>query len=222
MVTRQRTGITLPLVVLLGNAVLLGALAALGAATAGTTFWAVGALGTLLIAALAFFLGRGTAEVGAPAPPRAQPAPAPAARPAVERAQPAQPAVSAEQGAVQMLAILQREGRLVDFLQEEIGMYEDAQIGAAVRAIHEGCRKALAEHAQVEPIFAQAEGSSVTVTAGFDTRSVRLSGDVSGEPPFRGALRHRGWRVARVDLPRQTPSRDQTLVVAPAEVEVGA
>src|SRR5207253_6846543 len=35
--------------------------------------------------------------------------------------------------AVQLLAILQREGRLLDFLQEDVDGYADAQIGAAVR-----------------------------------------------------------------------------------------
>ena len=119
-----------------------------------------------------------------------------------------------------MLAILQRQGRLIDFLQEDLSLYDDAQIGAAVRTIHEGCRQALAEHVKVEPIYNEAEGSTVTIQPGFDTRAIRLTGEVAGEPPFRGALRHRGWRVARIDLPRQAQSQDKEMIVAAAEVEV--
>ena len=123
---------------------------------------------------------------------------------------------------MQMLAILQRQGRLIDFLQEDLRMYDDAQIGAAVRTIHEGCRQALAEHVKLEPIFPEAEGTTVTVQPAFDTRAVRLTGDVVGEPPFRGALRHRGWRVASLDLPKQVSGSDKAMIVAAAEVEVNA
>ncbi len=121
--------------------------------------------------------------------------------------------------AVQLLAVLQREGRLVDFLQEEIADYADAQIGAAVRSVHAGCRKALAEHLEVEPVMDDDEGAAVTVAKGFDPSSVRLTGEVAGDPPFKGALRHRGWRAARVDLPTDARGQDPN-VVAPAEVEV--
>ena len=130
------------------------------------------------------------------------------------------PAPTATDGAVQMLAILQREGRLIDFLQEDLSMYDDAQIGAAVRNIHDGTRRALAEHVQLEPIYQESEGSNVGVPAGFDTRAVRLSGDVAGEPPFKGTLRHRGWRVKSVDLPDQVNERGRPMIVAPAEVDI--
>ncbi len=119
-----------------------------------------------------------------------------------------------------MLAILQRQGRLVDFLQENLSMYDDAQIGAAVRTIHEGAKQALAEHVTLEPIFTETEGSPVAVEPGFDTRAVRLTGHVVGEPPFRGELRHRGWRVVNIHLPQQPGGQDKQLIVAAAEVEV--
>ncbi|MDQ3249283.1 MAG: DUF2760 domain-containing protein [Chloroflexota bacterium] len=122
--------------------------------------------------------------------------------------------------AVQMLAILQRQGRLIDFLQEDLALYEDAQIGAAVRSIHEGCKQALGEHVQLEPVFSEPEGSTVTVQPGFDTQAVRLIGDVTGNPPFRGELRHRGWRVAKINLPERM-NQDKAMIVAAAEVEVG-
>ena len=126
----------------------------------------------------------------------------------------------APQAAAQMLSILQREGRLVDFLQEDLADYEDAQIGAAVRSIHQGCKSALAEHVKLEPVFQEPEGETVSVAAGFDAMAVRLTGNVSGNPPFRGILRHRGWRAARIELPRLSEDRSKDWVLAPAEVEV--
>jgi hypothetical protein len=121
--------------------------------------------------------------------------------------------------AVQLLAILQREGRLLDFLQEDVDAYSDAQIGAAVRDIHRGCKKALAEHMPLEPVLREKENAQVRVDAGFDPSRIRLVGNVVGEPPFTGALRHHGWRIAKVTLPALAGGTDPT-VVAPAEVEL--
>jgi len=122
--------------------------------------------------------------------------------------------------AVQLLAILQREGRLLDFLQEDVDSYSDAQIGAAVRDIHRGCKKALAEHMPLEPVLREPENAQVRVDPGFDPSRIRLVGNVVGEPPFTGALRHHGWRIAKVTLPPPARGTDPT-VVAPAEVELG-
>jgi hypothetical protein len=121
--------------------------------------------------------------------------------------------------AVQFLGLLQREGRLVDFLREDIQPYDDAQIGAAVRAIHEGCRQILSEHVTLEPVLNANEGDEVTVPADFDPSAIRLTGNVTGEPPFRGTLRHAGWRAKQVKLPAQ-PSGQDAKIVAPAEVEI--
>jgi hypothetical protein len=122
-------------------------------------------------------------------------------------------------GAVQLLAIFQREGRLLDFLQEEIDAYSDAQIGAAVRDIHRGCKKALAEHAPLEPVLKENENATVRVDPGFDPSRIRLVGNVVGEPPFTGTLKHHGWRTAKVVLPAAATAVDPT-VIAPAEVEL--
>lgn len=122
-------------------------------------------------------------------------------------------------GAVQLLALLQREGRLLDFLQENIDSYADDQIGAAVRDIHRGCKKVLAEHTPLEPVLAGQENASVRVDPGFDPSRIRLTGNVVGEPPFTGTLRHHGWRTAKVVLPELTGTTNPT-VVAPAEVEL--
>ncbi|MEZ4618610.1 MAG: DUF2760 domain-containing protein [Caldilineaceae bacterium] len=129
-------------------------------------------------------------------------------------------AQGAKSGAVQMLAILQRQGRLVDFLQEDLSGFADDQIGAAVRSIHEGCKQALDQHVKLEPIYSESEGSRVTVQPGFDPEFVRLSGNVVGEPPFTGELQHRGWRVATIDLPKRLKEDETQPVVAAAEVEV--
>ncbi len=125
-----------------------------------------------------------------------------------------------EASAIQILSILQRKGRLIDFLQEDLSTYQDAQIGATVRTIHEGCKQALAEYIDLEPIFTEKEGSPITVEPGFDAHAIRLTGNIVGDPPFKGALRHRGWRVVRVDLPKQTPAQQKQRIVAAAEVEV--
>jgi hypothetical protein len=124
------------------------------------------------------------------------------------------------EGAIQMLAALQREGRLIDFLQEDLSGYEDGQIGAAVRSIHMGCREILKEHMEIKPVFEEKEGSTVTIPAGFDTTVIRLTGNVTGDPPFRGVLRHRGWRVERILLPQSQEQKDHW-ILAPAEVEIG-
>ena len=133
---------------------------------------------------------------------------------------PASDSRAVEAGAIQMLAILQREGRLVDFLQEDLSPFDDAQIGAAVRSVHAGCKQALDEHVQLEAIYTQPEGSMVTVEPGFDAYAVRLSGNVSGEPPFTGRLQHSGWRASGIELPTQVDAQRDDKIVAAAEVEV--
>ena len=120
---------------------------------------------------------------------------------------------------VQMLALLQRDGRLIDFLSENISPYPDAQLGAAVRTIHETCRRVLDEYVKLEPILNSEEDHPVTVQAGFDPAAIKLIGNVVGEPPLRGVLRHKGWRVKEVKLP-PLPQGAGRMVVAPAEVEL--
>jgi Domain of unknown function (DUF2760) len=121
--------------------------------------------------------------------------------------------------AVQMLALLQRDGRLIDFLAENISAYPDAQLGAAVRTIHETCRRALDQYVQLEPIFDSEEDQPVTVEAGFDPAAIKLIGNVAGVPPLRGLLRHKGWRVKELKMP-PLPQASGRLVIAPAEVEL--
>jgi hypothetical protein len=121
--------------------------------------------------------------------------------------------------AVQMLALLQRDGRLVDFLAEDVATYPDTQLGAAVRSVHESCRQVLERYLKLEPVIASEEDQPVTVAAGFDPASIKLIGNVTGKPPLRGLLRHRGWRATQVNLP-SLPEGTGRSVVAPAEVEI--
>ena len=118
-----------------------------------------------------------------------------------------------------LLSVLQREGRLLDFFSEDLELYDDAQIGAAVRGIHENCQKALKKYLNAQAVIAKTEGDEITVEAGFDASAIKLVGNVTGEPPFKGVLRHQGWRAEKVELPvlsaGQTPD-----IIAPAEVEI--
>jgi hypothetical protein len=130
-----------------------------------------------------------------------------------------QAADPAADGALRLLALLQQEGRLIDFLEEDIEPYNDAQVGAAVRAIHGGCRKALHQRMHIERIYAEEDGAAVEVAADFDAGAVRLTGNVHGAPPFRGILQHGGWRASNVMMPKSAGI--DLAVLAPAEVEVG-
>jgi hypothetical protein len=152
-----------------------------------------------------------------PPPPPAAELPAPSPTSSVEK--PRKKVADAGPGALQLLALLQREGRLVDFLSEDIGGYDDASIGAAVRDIHKGCSKVLREHFGVEPVIVGEENEAITVDSGFDPVRIRLVGNVTGSGPFKGTLRHHGWRAAKVTLPTLADGVDTT-VVAPAEVEL--
>ena len=125
--------------------------------------------------------------------------------------------IARNEQALQLLSMLQREGRLIDFCEEEIAGVADAQLGAAARTVHDGCRKMLRSAFDLLPVRSEAEGEKVTLPAGFDPRAVRLTGNVVGSPPFAGVLRHHGWKAGAVRMPNA--SGDPTLL-APAEVEL--
>jgi hypothetical protein len=134
-----------------------------------------------------------------------------------------EPKISASQhqrdGALALLALLQREGRLVDFLREPLDGFGDADIGAAARDVHRGCKKVLDQHLSFEPVMPGEEEDKVTVPKGFDPAEIRLVGEAKGEPPFKGTLRHHGWRVLEAKLPALAEGVDR-MVIAPAEVEL--
>jgi len=147
----------------------------------------------------------------------AAPTPAPAAAPVAPA--PAPLKETSPDAALQLLALLQREARLIDFAQESLTGYSDADIGSAARLVHEGCAKVLREHFTLAPVRSEAEGNRITLDAGFDARAVRLTGNVVGQAPFTGALSHRGWRATEVRLPKLASGHDAS-VLAQAEVEL--
>lgn len=127
--------------------------------------------------------------------------------------------VPTDTAALQLLGLLQREARFVDFIQEDVAPYTDAEIGAAARVVHAGCRKVLGEHFTIAPVRPEAEGARITLPAGFDAAAVRLTGHVVGQAPFTGTLGHRGWQVTLVQLPQLTDPQ-AAKVLAQAEVEL--
>jgi hypothetical protein len=145
------------------------------------------------------------------AAPVTAPQPAAAAAPTIKETSP--------EAALQLLGLLQRGARFVDFVEEDIAGYSDADIGVAARLVHEGCRATLREHFTIRPVREEAEGSRVTLADGFDATAIRLTGNVVGKPPFNGTISHRGWRVEDVRLPMLTKTHDAT-VIAQAEVEL--
>lgn len=167
----------------------------------------------LIEAFRAFF---STLAGGEPARPTQTHAPAPTPPPA-----PSGPELPPETGALQLLAILQREARLVDFLMEDLSAYSDEQVGAAVRAVHEASRQALMRHIPLEPVIDGIEGSYVRIEPGAaDPSALRFVGKVAAQgTPEGGLLRHRGWRARRVELSRPGAGQDPA-VIAPAEIEV--
>lgn len=120
---------------------------------------------------------------------------------------------------LQVLALLQREGRLIDFLREDMGGFSDADIGAAARVVHTGCARALGQYFDLAPVRTEAEGATIELPVGFDAARVRVTGNVVGEPPYKGTLAHHGWRVDAVRLPSTTAGHDPK-ILAPAEVEL--
>jgi hypothetical protein len=132
--------------------------------------------------------------------------------------EPVPPPEPAEHTALRLLAFLQEEGRLVDFLTEDVAPYSDEQIGAATRGIHASCARALKQVVVLERVLPGTEDDPVTLEAGFDAGAIRLVGNVGGAPPFRGTLRHAGWRATHVAVPARAGT--DPFVLAPAEVEI--
>jgi hypothetical protein len=148
--------------------------------------------------------------------PAAAPAPPPVAPPPVRKP----PSADAE--VVSFLGLLQEKGRFVDFLMGDVAGFSDAEVGAASRVMHEGCKAVLTEHFGVKPLRQEGEGSKITVPEGYAPDDYRLVGRISGEAPFTGTLIHHGWRAEWVKLPRLIRTEpDKLPAIAPAEVELG-
>ena len=153
--------------------------------------------------------------------PPAAPAPTPAPLPI--KTVPAAPLATLDKAppdsALLLLGLFQKEARLVDFLQQDVGDFSDQQVGAAARVVHQGLRRVLDDHVIIAPVRTEPEGGRVTLPAGFDPAEVRITGQLVGEPPFRGTLVHGGWRATDLHLPKVVSGRDLG-ILAPAEVEL--
>lgn len=155
--------------------------------------------------------------------------PAPAAdKPALSAATAAQASATsdsspqrAEAEVISFLAALQEKGRLIDFLMDDVTSYEDAQVGAAARVVHEGCRAALDEVFTIAPVTESAEGTTISVPAEHRADEYRLTGKLAGQAPFNGTVVHRGWKTTKTKLPQIIVPDGQVPCIAPAEIEVG-
>jgi hypothetical protein len=168
--------------------------------------WAILGLAALLLLILLFWRPQAAAPAAAPVVPAA----------------PARKPPSADAEVVSFLGLLQEKGRFVDFLMGDVAGFSDAEVGAAGRVMHEGCKAVLTEHFGVKPLREEGEGAKITVPQGYAPDDYRLVGRISGEAPFKGTLIHHGWRVEWVKLPRLIRANpDKLPAIAPAEVELG-
>jgi len=126
---------------------------------------------------------------------------------------------STPDAALQLLGLLQKEARFIDFIKENITAYSDADIGIAARVVHEGCNKAINEHFTLAPVRSEQEGEKITLPQGFDAAAVRLTGNIVGSAPFTGTLIHKGWQVTTIRLPKLTQGHNAAILAA-AEVEL--
>jgi hypothetical protein len=200
------TSITAVLLLLVANAVEL-----LPGMSAFQPYLSGGALVLGIVALVAILAGRGPdADTRSAA--------AGAARPVAVRTHATS---QADAEIVSFLGILQARGRLVDFLMDDINAHNDAQVGAAARVVHAGCKAVLQEHFRICPVREESEGSTVQVAAGYAADEYRLLGRISGPAPFSGVLVHHGWKTNAVNLPRIVrSSTDRLPAIAPAEVEL--
>jgi hypothetical protein len=198
------------LLVLVANAVAL-----LLGPSAFQPYLSGGTLALCIVALVALLAGRGTdADPESAAAEASQPV-------AVKTPASPTPASQADAEILSFLAMLQARGRLVDFLMDDINAHGDAQVGAAARVVHAGCKTVLQEHFRICPVREESEGSTVQVAPGYAADEYRLLGRISGPAPFSGVLVHHGWKTDAVNLPRiLRSSTDRLPTIAPAEVEL--
>jgi hypothetical protein len=148
-------------------------------------------------------------------PPPASPEPA-----KVEKRGPIIPPAPKPTGEpLQLLAILQAESKLIDFLLEDISAASDSQVGLGVREVHKLAQAALKKHLTIEPILPGEYEDRVTVPKGFNPSAIQVIGNVTGEPPFNGKLAYNGLRVKEIKLPTRPEGQDP-MILMPAEVEM--
>jgi Domain of unknown function (DUF2760) len=192
-------------------------------------------MGLLILFLIAMLFGKSrTKAEPAPLVNTQQPEPTPVAEPVVkiiekivevEKIIPAptpEPVILKEytpDAALQLLGLLQKEARFIDFIKEDITSYSDADIGVATRVVHQGCTKAINDHFSLAPIRDENEGSNITVADDFDAAAIRLTGNIIGSAPFTGTLIHKGWQATDVRLPKLTQNHNPQIIAA-AEIEL--
>ncbi len=128
-------------------------------------------------------------------------------------------AEAADYSHLRLLAILQNSSRLIDFLKEDIAGFADAQVGAAIRQIHQECAKSLEDLVTIRPVLEENEGAAFVVTAGYDPLAIKVIGNVKGAPPYTGEVVHKGWKAHKKSLPKQLGDKT-TEIICPAEIEI--
>lgn len=137
-----------------------------------------------------------------------------------EKPVPPKPELPARSEALTLLSALQREARFIDFIKESLDGASDEQIGAVVRDVHRDCGAVLERLLAIRPLVDDEEGAAIEVPPGFDAARFRLTGNVEGEPPYRGKVAHHGWQATKCELPSWSGNRESALVVAPVDVEL--
>jgi hypothetical protein len=176
-------------------------------------------LGIIVLILLILFMIMRGGKPAAPKDDRADTAKPLAASTAQSPPAPARLKATSPDAALQLLALLQQEARFIDFIQEDLLGFSDADVGAAARVVHEGGKKVLQDYFTLAAIRDEQEESRITLPEGFDATMVRLTGNVLGQPPFSGTLMHRGWKVTEVRLPKLAEGHDAH-IIAPAEIEL--
>jgi hypothetical protein len=120
---------------------------------------------------------------------------------------------------LRLLRLFQRDAKMVDFLMQDISGASDTDIAVFVRDMHPKAQKVLKDHLTIEPVLLQPEGETVEIPRGFDPSAVQLLGNLTGQPPYRGMLKHPGWRARDFSLPAPAEGLDE-FVLAPAEVDL--
>ena len=118
-----------------------------------------------------------------------------------------------------LLSLFQKQGRLVDFLQQDIASFSNAEVGEAARVVHDGCARILGDYFTMEAIRTEEEGALVNVDADYNLSEIKLTGNLRGSAPYRGELLHHGWKISDQHPPEQLDPKAR-LIVQPAEIEV--
>ncbi len=118
-----------------------------------------------------------------------------------------------------LMSALQRKGRLLDFFSEDLTLYDDGQIGAAVRNVHENCNLVINQYISPKPMLKAPEGDDITIDETFDENAINLVGNVTGNPPFKGIVRHKGWIADKVTLPELSDTSSPG-IISQAEIEI--